>query len=104
MGKVSYLVLIHPKLVIRFCRYRLKASGEQVDDRIVEVFWDTKEKRWRLMRFRDDKPAGNHKSVVDKIIQSIIDGVEKEDVSLIRGSDFHDRSTHFSDYLTAPGT
>ena len=32
------------------------------------------------MRFRDDKPHGNHKSVVDNIIQSIIDGVEKEDV------------------------
>ena len=56
------------------------------------------------MRFRDDKPAGNHKSVVDKIIQSIIDGVEKEDVSLFRASDLHDRSTHFSVYLTAPGT
>lgn len=52
-----------------------------MDDRIVEVFWETKEKRWRMMRFRNDKPNGNHRSVVDNIIQSIIEGVEKEDVS-----------------------
>lgn len=33
-----------------------------------------------MMRFRDDKPNGNFKTVVENIIQSIIDGVEKEDV------------------------
>lgn len=33
-----------------------------------------------MMRFRDDKPHGNFKGVVDNIIQSIMDGVEKEDV------------------------
>ena len=60
---------------------RLKASGEQIDDRIVEVYWETKANRWRMMRFRDDKPNGNFKTIVDNIIQSIIDGVEKEDVS-----------------------
>lgn len=59
---------------------RLKDSGEQVDDRIVEVFWETGEERWRMMRFRDDKQHGNHSSVVDNIIDSILDGVEKEDV------------------------
>lgn len=59
---------------------RLKASGEQVEDRIVEVYWETSHERWRMMRFRDDKPNGNFKTVVENIIQSIIDGVEKEDV------------------------
>jgi len=59
---------------------RLKDSGEQVDDRIVEVYWETGEERWRMMRFRDDKPNGNHSSVVDNIIDSILDGVEKEDL------------------------
>ena len=58
----------------------MKATGEQIDDRIVEVYWETSENRWRMMRFRDDKPNGNHVSVVENIIQSIIDGVEKEDV------------------------
>ncbi|KAH9484372.1 mRNA-capping enzyme subunit alpha [Psilocybe cubensis] len=56
----------------------LKKSGEQVDDRIVEVHWDSNISRWRMMRFRDDKPNGNHKSVVENIISSIADGVEKE--------------------------
>ncbi|CAL1705163.1 unnamed protein product [Somion occarium] len=59
---------------------RMKASGEQLDERIVEVHWDPAKECWRLMRFRDDKPAGNHKTVVDAIIKSIADGVEKDEV------------------------
>lgn len=61
-----------------FCS--LKAEGEQLDDRIVEVHWDMEAECWRMMRFRDDKPNGNHKSVVDGIIKSIADGVEKDAV------------------------
>ncbi|TFY57978.1 hypothetical protein EVJ58_g6686 [Rhodofomes roseus] len=56
----------------------LKRSGEQLDDRIVEVHWDPTRERWRMMRFRDDKPAGNYKTVVEAIIKSIADGVEKD--------------------------
>jgi mRNA guanylyltransferase len=59
---------------------RLKRSGEQVDDRTVEVHWDPVLSHWRMMRFRDDKPYGNHISVVENILQSIADGVEKETV------------------------
>ncbi|KAJ7343323.1 mRNA capping enzyme, catalytic domain-containing protein [Mycena albidolilacea] len=55
-----------------------KSSGEQYDDRIVEVHWDTAHNHWRMMRFRDDKLNGNHKSIVEKIIISIADGVEKD--------------------------
>ncbi|KAN0077228.1 mRNA capping enzyme, catalytic domain containing protein [Tylopilus felleus] len=55
----------------------MKLSGEQIDDRIVEVHWDPELGRWRLLRFRDDKPHGNFKTVVENIIQSIADGVEK---------------------------
>ncbi|KAG5649639.1 hypothetical protein H0H81_002738 [Sphagnurus paluster] len=57
---------------------RLKLSRDQIDDRIVEVHWDAGVAHWRMMRFRDDKPHGNHRSVVENIIQSIIDGVEKD--------------------------
>ncbi|KIK59608.1 hypothetical protein GYMLUDRAFT_169447 [Collybiopsis luxurians FD-317 M1] len=57
---------------------RMKGSGEQFDDRIVEVHWDPVVNHWRMMRFRDDKPNGNHKTVVENIITSIADGVDKE--------------------------
>ncbi|KAF9500516.1 mRNA capping enzyme [Pleurotus eryngii] len=57
---------------------KMKMSGEQIDDRIVEVHWDAHSSHWRMMRFRDDKPQGNHRTVVENIIQTIIDGVEKE--------------------------
>ncbi|KAJ3878710.1 mRNA guanylyltransferase [Lentinula edodes] len=57
---------------------KMKKSGEQYDDRIVEVHWDAHVKGWRMMRFRNDKPNGNHKNVVENIITSIADGVEKQ--------------------------
>lgn len=60
--------------------HRIKASGEQYDDRVVEVCWDPQRACWRKMRFRDDKPEGNHRSVVDKIVQSILDGIEQDEV------------------------
>ncbi|KAF8634090.1 hypothetical protein AX15_001092 [Amanita polypyramis BW_CC] len=56
----------------------MKRTREQIDDRIVEVHWDPTVSHWRMMRFRDDKPSGNHKTVVENIISSIADGVEKE--------------------------
>lgn len=56
--------------------FRMKEKGEQYDDRIVEVAWDKARQNWRFLRFRDDKDNGNHESVVEKIIQSIQDGVE----------------------------
>ena len=59
----------------------MKLSGEQFDDRIVEVHWEPETSRWRMMRLRDDKPHGNHIDVVMNIIGTISDGVEKEDVS-----------------------
>ncbi|KAI0362410.1 mRNA capping enzyme, alpha subunit [Trametes cingulata] len=57
---------------------KMKLSNEQLDERIVEVHWDSAGECWRMMRFRDDKPHGNHKSVVDNIIKSIADGIEKD--------------------------
>ncbi|KAJ7632773.1 mRNA capping enzyme [Roridomyces roridus] len=57
---------------------KMKSAGEQYDDRIVEVHWDSTRNYWRMMRFRDDKPNGNHRTVVENIIQSIADGVEKD--------------------------
>jgi hypothetical protein len=64
----------------------MKLSGNQIDDRIVEVHWDSELSHWRLMRFRDDKPNGNHRTVVENIIQSIVDGVEKDIVGFLHYS------------------
>ncbi|GAA5970846.1 hypothetical protein JCM21900_000296 [Sporobolomyces salmonicolor] len=55
-----------------------KASGEQYDDRVVEVVWDKQRETWKLLRFRDDKYEGNYKTVVASIIKSIQHGVEAE--------------------------
>jgi len=79
MGRVCWHIIIF--IGITLIVSRLKKSGEQVDDRIVEVHWEPSISRWRMMRFRNDKPHGNHRSVVENIIQSIVDGVEKEAVS-----------------------
>jgi mRNA guanylyltransferase len=74
----------------------MKKDGEQFDDRIVECYWDlhggpidpryagngiaheSRPPAWRLHRIRDDKTDGNHTSIVQKIIRSIEDGVEKD--------------------------
>lgn len=77
---------------------RIKVSGEQFEDRIVEVHWDPAVEGWRMMRFRDDKPAGNHISTVEKVIKSIRDGVEKEAVRITQ----HLRSDRFFNRLTSP--
>ncbi|KAI8086639.1 mRNA capping enzyme, catalytic domain-containing protein [Halteromyces radiatus] len=55
------------------------------DNRIIECNYDPELQEkyhltspWRFMRFRDDKPDGNHQSVVTNVMKSIADGVTKE--------------------------
>lgn len=59
---------------------RMKTSGQQFDDRVVEVAWDMKTENWRILRFRDDKPHANHHTVVNSVLESIKDGVELDEV------------------------
>ncbi|KAI1771369.1 mRNA capping enzyme, alpha subunit [Hypoxylon cercidicola] len=57
----------------------LKGQGEALDDRVVEVYMDA-QKRWRFYRFRDDKPDGNHISVVQSVLESIQDAVTRDEL------------------------
>lgn len=51
--------------------------------KIVECHYDAKwPTKWRFMRFRTDKNTPNHVSVVPKIMQSINEGIEIEEVIL----------------------
>ncbi len=57
----------------------LKALEEPLDERIVECNLDDLN-RWRLLRFRDDKPEANHISTVESVMESIQDRVSQEDL------------------------
>lgn len=48
---------------------------------VVECILD-EQKRWRFMRVRDDKQHGNHITVIEKILQSIEDGVTMQELKL----------------------
>ena len=58
----------------------MKESKEQIDDRVVECYWDKERNAWRLLRVRNDKTDGNYISIVHKILKSIEDGVELDTV------------------------
>jgi mRNA guanylyltransferase len=59
----------------------LKSLQQPLDDRIVECYMDDK-KRWRYMRFRDDKTTANHTSTVESVIESITDRVTEKDLKI----------------------
>jgi len=57
----------------------LKSLNQPLNDRIVECYMDSR-KRWRYMRFRDDKSTANHTSTVESVIESIMDRVTEKDL------------------------
>lgn len=57
----------------------MKATGESFNGRIAECY-HTKDGKWHMLRWRDDKMHGNHVSVVLRILKSIEDGVTKEEL------------------------
>lgn len=57
----------------------LKALQEPLNHRIIECYMD-RQKRWRYMRCRDDKDKPNYISTVESVIESIQDGVTKEEL------------------------
>ncbi|KAG1119735.1 hypothetical protein G6F42_012911 [Rhizopus arrhizus] len=58
-----------------------------MDGKIIECNYDPELQQqlnlkspWRFMRYRDDKPDGNHQSTVDNVLRSIRDAVSKEEL------------------------
>ncbi|ORY92188.1 mRNA capping enzyme, catalytic domain-domain-containing protein [Syncephalastrum racemosum] len=68
-------------------REQFSKNPRELDNRIIECNYDPEAQEklglrspWRFMRYRDDKPDGNHQSTVDKVLRSIRDGVSKEEL------------------------
>ncbi|KAF9954577.1 Dcp1p-Dcp2p decapping enzyme complex alpha subunit [Mortierella alpina] len=57
-----------------------QTTSTQLQNRVVEVSYSPSDQSWRFFRFRDDKEHGNHSSVVQKVVQSIRDGVEADEL------------------------
>nr|CAG8434650.1 1417_t:CDS:10 [Entrophospora candida] len=53
-------------------------NNEKLDERLVEVVCNPSSLSWQFLRFRDDKLYPNPSTTVDKIVQSIKDGIDKE--------------------------
>jgi mRNA guanylyltransferase len=56
-----------------------KALGKPLNDQVVECSLIDKG-TWRFLRFRHDKHEANHISVVDSVMESILDKVSEEDL------------------------
>ncbi|KAJ2307787.1 hypothetical protein IWW55_000788, partial [Coemansia sp. RSA 2706] len=69
-----------PLLVLDDDQRAVLAREPQLDGRIVEAVRDPESSRWRVLRFRDDKAHGNHVSVISRIIESIGDGLELDEL------------------------
>ncbi|KAF9337360.1 Dcp1p-Dcp2p decapping enzyme complex alpha subunit [Podila minutissima] len=64
-----------------------QSTSTELQNRVVEVNYSPSDNTWRFFRFRDDKEHGNHSSVVQKVVHSIQDGVEREEVEFKNGQD-----------------
>ncbi len=57
----------------------MKGCNDPIPNRIVECALDEQE-RWRIHRFRDDKPEANHISTVKSVMESIQDSVNEQEL------------------------
>ncbi|KAI9347549.1 mRNA-capping enzyme subunit alpha [Pilaira anomala] len=66
---------------------QFKDKPKYMDGKIIECNYDPQLQQelnltspWRFMRYRDDKPDGNHQSTVKNVLRSIEDAVSKEEL------------------------
>lgn len=55
-------------------------DARQYENRIVECSWNGEDGVWRFMRARTDKHHPNAKHVYDKVMASIEDNIEEDDI------------------------
>lgn len=79
MGKNNYRTFEEPLHLTEQEWETLKGLDDPLNDRIIECYQDS-DKRWRMIRFRDDKDHANHQSTVDSVYQSIIDRISEADL------------------------
>ena len=75
------------------CRW--KSRKEELDEGIVECAYDLEHVsglQWRFMRIRDDKEHANHETTVNRVMESIRDGVDADQVLL---NLFHSQSLFY---------
>ncbi|KAJ2156531.1 Dcp1p-Dcp2p decapping enzyme complex alpha subunit [Coemansia sp. RSA 552] len=71
------------QLAVQQADWQLLGDPAQLDGRIAECVFDpghAPPSRWRFLRFRDDKPHGNHSSVVTRIMESISDSMSQAEL------------------------
>jgi mRNA guanylyltransferase len=61
------------------------SQNQPLNDRIAECFMDPATKKWKFMRWRDDKEKPNHVSTVESVIESIEDGVSERELVGVSG-------------------
>ncbi|CAG8709072.1 7806_t:CDS:2, partial [Funneliformis mosseae] len=69
-----------------------KHDFQQFEGRIVEVVYNPSiHPPWRFKRFRDDQPRANNHTVIEKIEQSIFDGITEEQAHIFSILNYYKR-------------
>ncbi|CAO3616226.1 unnamed protein product [Mucor fragilis] len=86
-GGKDYRFFAELGITDREWKEKFGSRPKEMDGKIIECNYDPELQQqlnlkspWRFMRYRDDKPDGNHQSTVDNVLRSIRDAVSKEEL------------------------